>query len=1082
MKQLFIWGAITALLFAVGCNDDDIVNQEEQGPKQPSITLDSSISNFTTEGGTNTISFTATTAWTAEVINSRADTWCSISPTSGSAGNATITITTTPNDTTDDRFASINIKAGAVTKTITVSQKQKDALTLSSSKFEVAAEGGEVVIEVKANIDFDYVIDETSKSWISYDGTRTMKTSYLVFKVAENEDKEKREATITITSGALSEKLTIYQDGLTPSIIISKNEYIITSSGETISVEVKSNIDVSVELPDEVDWITENTTRALSTNTYRFDIAENTDYDQRSAEIIFANKENNLSDVVRIIQSQKDAIVLAKDEYEFDIEGGELDFEIQTNVDVSITISDDAKDWILQTTSRALETKKLSFNITANPGTENRFGAIILEGGGAKQMVTIKQVGLLERERNALIAIYNALDGDNWIQNAHWCSDKPVRSWANVGINSQGSVIRITLNNNNLRGELPPEIGDLTELERLSLKSNAAGNSRGNYISGQLPKEIFDLKKLSYLDLQGNQFSGIIPSEIGNLTNLTSLDLSRNAFTGSIPECIMQLPKLKELYLCYNKLSGTLPESFYYWDFWRNWWGYSIRGNNYKFEDINLPGPSGIINTSHGRINLDEEYSTNKYTILFQMNPSDLYNKSGISVIIPTLKEIHNKYSQLETGQRINIISFFASDWITNGFDFIKNEELPWANFTYEGYGLNGYPIDVFSTITVVDNSGKIVFSDEFTTDRFKLYFGYDQYFANLLDSDFRGGSNLYVSTDFSQDGKVVTLQKATIGNGINVVLMGDAYSDRLITDGTYANDMMFIYNHLFTEEPYKSFKEYFNVYYVTAVSKNEGYGSFNETAFSGYFAGGTLVIGNDTKVFNYAQKAISKEEMDEALLVVAMNSDIYAGTCTMYHPETTLGYGNGVAIAYIPKCEDSTTFKQVIHHEACGHGFAKLADEYAYEYMGVIPGNVATTHQEQQMNWGWWKNIDFTSDLTTIRWNHFINDTRYADEELGAYEGGLTYFSGVWRPTENSIMRHNTEGFNAPSREAIYYRIHKLAYGDSWEYDYEEFVKWDIPNRRKSVAPRTITHKPTTHKPTHPPVIKNKSWRNAEQ
>ena len=224
---------------------------------------------------------------------------------------------------------------------------------------------------------------------------------------------------------------------------------------------------------------------------------------------------------------------------------------------------------------------------------------------------------------------------------------------------------------------------------------------------------------------------------------------------------------------------------------------------------------------------------------------------------------------------------------------------------------------------------------------------------------------------------------------------------------------------------------------------------------------------------------------MDEALIIVAMNSDNYAGTCYMYHPTYTTGtYGSGPSVAYFPKGGDATTFAQLLHHEACGHGFAKLADEYAYENMGTIPEGEVNTHMSQQANWGWWKNVDFTSDPSATRWSHFVNDTRYASEGLGAYEGGLTYWTGVWRPTENSIMRHNTGGFNAPSREAIYYRIHKLAYGDSWNYDYEDFVEYDAINRStsSSVPQRSRgNYVERTFEPTHPPVIVNKSWKDAE-
>ncbi len=356
----------------------------------------------------------------------------------------------------------------------------------------------------------------------------------------------------------------------------------------------------------------------------------------------------------------------------------------------------------------------------------------------------------------------------------------------------------------------------------------------------------------------------------------------------------------------------------------------------------------------------------------------------------------------------------------------------------------------------------------------FRKYFvGYN--YTDLPEND------SYISSDYSKDGVVTTLHTATKGDGIDIVLMGDAYSDRQIADGTYKTDMEYIYNNLFTEEPYKSFKDHFNAYYVNVVSATEGY-EHSGAALGGYFGGGTLVGGNDNAVFNYALKAISAEEMDEALLIVAMNSDNYAGTCYMYYPETSTDYGNGVSVSYFPRGGDATTFAQLLHHEACGHGFAKLADEYAYEEYGAVPGDYASQIQTQQATWGWWKNVDFTGDPAATRWSRFVSDPRYANEGLGAYEGGLTYWRGVWRPTENSIMRYNTGGFNAPSREAIYYRIHKLAYGDSWEYDYETFVEWDARNRTASAAAvRAKVYRPTTYKLTHPPVIVNKSWRDAK-
>ena len=353
-----------------------------------------------------------------------------------------------------------------------------------------------------------------------------------------------------------------------------------------------------------------------------------------------------------------------------------------------------------------------------------------------------------------------------------------------------------------------------------------------------------------------------------------------------------------------------------------------------------------------------------------------------------------------------------------------------------------------------------------------KYIVGYE--YTDLPEPDY------YISSDYSADGTVQTLQKATVGRGIDIILMGDAFSDRQIAAGDYDTAMRQAADNLFTEEPYKSFRNMFNVYAVTAVSATEGYEHEN-TAFSGYFGDGTIVGGNDAKAFEYAQKAIAAERMDDALIVVMMNSQAYAGTCYMYYPSSNSDYGRGVSVAYFPLGTDNDMFAQLLHHEACGHGFAKLADEYAYEYMGAVPTDYVSQVRNWQSDWGWYKNVDFTSDPATVKWHSFLSDPRYANEGLGVFEGGATYWTGVWRPTENSIMRYNTGGFNAPSREAIYYRIHKLAYGESWNYDYEDFVAYDAVNRKATAGISLSTPiVPKDFVPLAPPVVVGKSWRDA--
>jgi hypothetical protein len=203
-----------------------------------------------------------------------------------------------------------------------------------------------------------------------------------------------------------------------------------------------------------------------------------------------------------------------------------------------------------------------------------------------------------------------------------------------------------------------------------------------------------------------------------------------------------------------------------------------------------------------------------------------------------------------------------------------------------------------------------------------------------------------------------------------------------------------------------------------------------------------------------------------------------------MYTPfpdEIAFDWGQGLSISFFPMGENDVDLGQVLNHEAGGHGFAKLADEYAYQSNGAIPSEEIQDYK-LEAKFGWWKNVDFTNELNQIKWYHFLRDDRYNKEGLWAYEGACTYWTGVWRPTENSIMRHNTGGFNAPSREAIYYRIHKLAYGADWQYDYEKFVEYDAINRKSSTS-RSVNYVeiPKDFKPFHAPIVKRlpKRWQN---
>ena len=285
-------------------------------------------------------------------------------------------------------------------------------------------------------------------------------------------------------------------------------------------------------------------------------------------------------------------------------------------------------------------------------------------------------------------------------------------------------------------------------------------------------------------------------------------------------------------------------------------------------------------------------------------------------------------------------------------------------------------------------------------------------------------------------------------------------------------------YDALFSEEPFRTFQDCFNVRYVVAVSRNEGFVDGGYTAFSTTFGEGTFMAGNDEKVVEYASEALSAAQLDNAMLIVLANKSVNAGTCYMYNStQPSPGdHGEGMSVSYFARGTSSRMFANLIIHESVGHGFAKLADEYSYPENGEIPSDEKAAYQTWEP-YGWWKNVDFTDNPASVKWAPFIADARYSAEQAGIFAGGFEYPSGVWHSTADSRMNTGEGHFNAVSRFAIWYRIQKLAYGTTGTF--EDFVTYDAPNQALSVyRPRSQReHDDESEAPLHftPPVVRKR-------
>ena len=155
-------------------------------------------------------------------------------------------------------------------------------------------------------------------------------------------------------------------------------------------------------------------------------------------------------------------------------------------------------------------------------------------------------------DRDVLLALYDATDGLNWAHSENWTIKRQLDDWHGVSVDSQqGRLTGLELGGNQLTGPIPPELGQLSQLEWLDLGWNR--------LTGPIPPELGQLSQLQRLDLFGNQLAGPIPPELGQLSQLQWLRLFGNQLTGPIPPELGQLSQLQELALGANQLTGPIP-------------------------------------------------------------------------------------------------------------------------------------------------------------------------------------------------------------------------------------------------------------------------------------------------------------------------------------------------------------------------------------------------------------------------------------------------------------------------------------------------------------------------------------------
>lgn len=318
-----------------------------------------------------------------------------------------------------------------------------------------------------------------------------------------------------------------------------------------------------------------------------------------------------------------------------------------------------------------------------------------------------------------------------------------------------------------------------------------------------------------------------------------------------------------------------------------------------------------------------------------------------------------------------------------------------------------------------------------------------------LKDKDYTSKCSV-TQYDYTYDeDEVVTLQTASRGKGINLVFLGDGFNAADISAGEYMKTMQEQMERFFDIEPYRTYRDYFNVYTAIAVSPESGIGTVNTiryTRFETTYTGGVGLRGDYDAIFEYAMRmpTVDESNLNQTLIVMTPNSTDYGGICQMWD--------DGSAIAFCPLSDYGYPLdsRGVIQHEAGGHGFGKLGDEYIYhnEFIDFC-GCTCCPHQDALMAGqalGWYQNLSLTGKMNEVPWAHLIFDERYSDV-VDIFEGGFMHNRGVYRSEANSCMNNDIPYYSTISREAIVKRIMEYA-GE--EYSFEKFVE----NDKRDVTP----------------------------